>query len=110
LSGAYRITGGQGMPYADVLPLACKVLEVNPERCVWGSDWPHPACPIPMPNDGDLLDLLADWAPDPTLRDRVLASNPAALYDFPQPGLPATRRHDIEKYGYDNGLPGRFEP
>jgi predicted TIM-barrel fold metal-dependent hydrolase len=35
-----------------------------------------------MPNDGDLLDALADWAPDPVLRHRILVDNPARLYGF----------------------------
>jgi len=37
---------------------------------------------IPMPNDGPLLDQLADWAPDADLRRRILVDNPAALYRF----------------------------
>ena len=39
------------------------------------SDWPHVMrqWTIPMPNDGDLADLLADWIPDETLRNRVLS-------------------------------------
>jgi predicted TIM-barrel fold metal-dependent hydrolase len=36
----------------------------------------------PMPNDGDLTDLIADWLPDAALRERVLVANPAALYGF----------------------------
>jgi predicted TIM-barrel fold metal-dependent hydrolase len=38
---------------------------------------------IPMPNDGAIANLLLDWIPDAALRLRVLADNPAALYDFP---------------------------
>ncbi len=39
----------------------------------------------PMPNDGDLCDLLADWIPDPELRKRVLVDNAAQLYGFDRP-------------------------
>ena len=82
LSGAYRVTQA-GPPYADIAPLARAIVEAAPERLVWGSDWPHPNLQgKPMPNDGDLLDLLADWAPDRAVRDRILAANPAALYGF----------------------------
>jgi 2-pyrone-4,6-dicarboxylate lactonase len=35
-----------------------------------------------MPNDGALADLLANWIPDPAMRSRVLADNPAALYGW----------------------------
>ncbi|MBY4677535.1 amidohydrolase family protein [Marinobacterium arenosum] len=82
LSGAYRITGQQLPPYDDVVPFARALIEANPEHCVWGSDWPHPHFPIPMPNDGDLLDLLAQWAPDEAQRNRILVDNPARLYGF----------------------------
>ena len=64
-------------------PLQLNVLEAAPERCVWGSDWPHVANWGVMPNVGDLLDLLADWAPEAALRHRVLVENPARLYGFP---------------------------
>jgi predicted TIM-barrel fold metal-dependent hydrolase len=35
-----------------------------------------------MPADGDLLNLLADWAPDEVVRQRILVDNPAVLYGF----------------------------
>jgi predicted TIM-barrel fold metal-dependent hydrolase len=35
-----------------------------------------------MPDDGELLDLLPEWAPDEKLRKRVLVDNPAFLYGF----------------------------
>ena len=72
----------QGTPYADVAPLARLFIEHAPERCVWGSDWPHTNLEGYMPDDGDLLDLLGDWAPDPATRHRILVDNPAALYRF----------------------------
>lgn len=82
LSGAYRTTAEQTPPYSDVTPFAQALIEANPDQCVWGSDWPHPHFSIPMPNDGDLLDLLAQWAPDETLRHKILVDNPARLYGF----------------------------
>lgn len=82
LSGAYRITAQTRPPYSDVVPFAQAIIAANPERVVWASDWPHPGVAIPMPNDGDLLDLLADWEPEPRLRERILCDNPARLYGF----------------------------
>lgn len=35
-----------------------------------------------MPNDGDLFDLMAEWAPDAAVRDRILAQNAEILYGF----------------------------
>jgi predicted TIM-barrel fold metal-dependent hydrolase len=54
-----------------------------PERCVWGSDWPHPTEAGAKPDDAQLLDLLAEWAGSAPLRHRVLVDNPALLYGFP---------------------------
>ena len=58
------------------------LLAASPERCVWGSDWPHVAHPGPMMNVGELLDLVADWCPDPAMRHRMLVDNPQRLYGF----------------------------
>ncbi|WP_043750541.1 amidohydrolase family protein [Methylobacterium nodulans] len=82
LSGAYRMTA-EPLPYRDTVPFARALLEAAPERCVWGSDWPHVAQWAPMPNVGDLLDLLAEWVPDEAARHRVLVENPGRLYGFP---------------------------
>ncbi|UHC18761.1 amidohydrolase family protein [Methylobacterium currus] len=81
LSGAYR-NSVAGPPYADTVPFARALHAAAPERCVWGSDWPHVAHWGPMMNVGDLLDLLAEWVPDEADRHRVLVENPARLYGF----------------------------
>ncbi len=82
LSGAYRLTSRPGPPYDDVVPFARALIEAAPERMLWATDWPHPAFAGEMPNDGDLLDALADWAPDEALRRRILVENPARLYGY----------------------------
>jgi 2-pyrone-4,6-dicarboxylate lactonase len=69
-------------PYPAVLPYAKALVAVEPARLVWGSDWPHSRFSGFMPNDGELLDLLALWAPDPAVRRRILVDNPAKLYGF----------------------------
>jgi 2-pyrone-4,6-dicarboxylate lactonase len=84
LSGAYRVSV-EGPPYRDTIPFARRLHEAAPERCVWGSDWPHVSHWGPMMNVGDLLDLLADWAPDEEARQKVLVDNPARLYGFTVP-------------------------
>lgn len=83
LSGAYRMTARRRLPYDDVIPLARRLVDANPARCVWGSDWPHPHFSGEMPNDGPLLDELAQWAPDPETRRRILVDNPTVLYFTP---------------------------
>lgn len=69
-------------PYPNVTPFAQALAEAGPDRVVWGSDWPHVLFDGFIPNDGELLDLLAIWAPDPAQRRRILVDNPAALYGF----------------------------
>jgi len=82
LSAPYLFTRQPGMPYADVTPIARALIEAAPERCVWGTDWPHPANKLAMPDDGPLTDLLGEWAPDEAQRRRILVENPKALYDY----------------------------
>ncbi len=69
-------------PYPNVVPFAQALIEAGPDRVVWGSDWPHVIFDGYMANDGELLDILALWAPDAALRKRILVDNPAALYGF----------------------------
>jgi predicted TIM-barrel fold metal-dependent hydrolase len=82
LTGPSRISAHEKFPYPDVAAMAEAVIAAAPDRVVWGSDWPHVMQYRPMPNDGDLLDALADWAPDAAQRQRILVDNPARLYGF----------------------------
>ncbi len=81
ISGAERLTADGPPPYDDVVPFARALIDAAPDRVLWGTDWPHPNVRH-MPDDGDLLDLLAAFAPDPATRHRVLVTNPETLYDF----------------------------
>jgi 2-pyrone-4,6-dicarboxylate lactonase len=84
LSGPMRFSATDRMPYADTLPFAQALVAANPDRLVWGSDWPHINYNKGvMPNDGALLDMMLDWVPDEATRNRILADNAARLYDFP---------------------------
>ncbi len=78
LSGAYRVTT-RAHDFADVRPLWDALVAANPARLVWGTDWPHPDIAPPMPDDGDLADLLVDWL-TPALRQQILVDNPTRLY------------------------------
>jgi D-galactarolactone isomerase len=81
LSAPYE-TSRLGPPhYADVGALATALVRANPGRCVWASNWPHPGRD-PRPDSAALLELLREWAPDETTRQRILVDNPAALYGF----------------------------
>ncbi|WP_066739184.1 amidohydrolase [Cupriavidus sp. D384] len=69
-------------PHDDVQPLARTLVNAAPDRCLWGTDWPHPGLGSGMPDDAALLDLLSDWTPNLAIRDQILVDNPARLYGF----------------------------
>lgn len=71
-----------GEPWDDVVPLAQRLIEAAPDRCVWGSDWPHPVSVKQPPNEGELLELLYRFAPDPAVRRKILVDNPARFFGF----------------------------
>lgn len=89
VSGADKICNTKmrtyfGLPFVEVIPFARAVIAAAPERVIWGTDWPHSNnfAPGHTPNDGDLIDLFAAFAPDEAVRKRILVDNPAALYGF----------------------------
>ena len=80
--------------YPDVLPLARALVSANPQRILWGSNWPHPdsvtrpdrkntdLAPNMQIDDGLILNLLPVWVPDAVTRRGILVDNPARLYGF----------------------------
>ena len=84
LSGAYQDTKIGPPTYADSSMVARAYVKAVPERMVWGSDWPHPSEQQVKPDDAVLFDLLADWAPDEAVRNRILVQNAEGLYGFPK--------------------------
>lgn len=83
LTGLYRISAEPAFPYSDTAEMARAVIEAAPDRILWGSDWPHVShFHGVMPNDGDVLGLLAQWAPEEAERTKILRDNPARLYGF----------------------------
>ena len=85
ISGADMDTKVGPPTYADSTKLAQAFVKLAPQRMVWGSDWPHPTMKDDdKPNDATLIDLLAEWAPDPETRRRILVENPAELYGYTQ--------------------------
>lgn len=82
-----KITGPErisrtGPPFHDAVPFARALIEAAPRRVLWGTDWPHPNVPY-MPNDGDLMDLVASYAPADENRRLLLVENPSRLFRFP---------------------------
>lgn len=57
-----------------------------PNRMVWGTDWPHVGFSTQQ-DAGALLNAFAAWFDhDEEAIERILSSNPEALFDFPRPG------------------------
>jgi len=89
ISAPYR-TSDKTPDFPDTAPLARALVGANPDRVVWGSNWPHPgrgptptALAPPYPNDdGRVLNLLPTWVSDPAIRKKILVDNPARLYGF----------------------------
>jgi predicted TIM-barrel fold metal-dependent hydrolase len=94
ISGAADLVSTQSPEYADVLPLARALVAANPQRVLWGTNWPHPdsrsvpgrkntdLAPLMQTDDGRVLNLLGVWVPDAALRRTILVENPARLYGF----------------------------
>lgn len=81
LTGPYRLTR-EALPYPAVDEMAAALRAAAPQRLLWGSDWPHVMLKGVMPNDAELVDLIARWLPGAALRQQVLVDNPQALYGF----------------------------
>lgn len=73
-------------PYDEAVALIRRVVALNPWRMLWATDWPHPLYDVAtttMPNDADLVELLARAVPDAALREQILVHNPARVFGFP---------------------------
>jgi 2-pyrone-4,6-dicarboxylate lactonase len=80
VSAPYRMSA-QFPGYDDARAFHEALVAANPERLMWGSDWPHPSIAAEvMPDDGQLLDLLMAWTPDEAVRRRILVETPARLF------------------------------
>ncbi|ANN76396.1 amidohydrolase family protein [Bordetella flabilis] len=92
LSAAYRISTAPD--YRDAEPIARALIDANPDRVLWGSDWPHPGSAAGAPRPvGDItpfrqednaraLQRAMQWAGTAERIDKLLVENPARLYDF----------------------------
>ena len=79
LTGIYRMASAPD--FADALPMAQAVIDAAADRVIWGSDYPHLSFADKVGSTA-LFNLLADWAPDPAVREKILVANPAALFGF----------------------------
>jgi 2-pyrone-4,6-dicarboxylate lactonase len=82
ISSWYRLSDSGQPDNADMKPFVQTLLADRPDRCVWGTNWPHPGLTEFMPNDADLLDQLESWLPNDAVREPLFATNAAKLYRF----------------------------
>lgn len=76
LSGPYRVA--KHKPLSAVAPLGRSLVATRPDRLIWGSDWPH--LTDGQRDTGEILALLADWAPDEADRRAILVDGPDHLF------------------------------
>ena len=83
ISGADQRTNAP-YPHADVVPFAHALIAKAQDRVLWGTNWPHSNLFQygSTPNDGLLLNLMLDFAPDESIRNKILVDNPARLFGF----------------------------
>ncbi|MEJ6397820.1 amidohydrolase family protein [Yoonia sp. 208BN28-4] len=80
LSGLYRLCDA---PYTQADAHVAALVAANPERCLWGSDWPHIMLNgAQMPQTTDLWQTFLRAVPDAATRNTILVDNPARLYGF----------------------------
>lgn len=88
------VTAGPRSDYSGFVPLAKALIAANSDRTLWGANWPHPnsvtppgrqpteLTPVHQVDDGLVLNQLAVWAPEASVRRKILVDNPARLYGF----------------------------
>ena len=82
LSAPYHGSKSGAPRYDDIGAIARELVERWPERMLFATNWPHPSVSGDMPDDAQLMALVADWARDDATRRRIFVDNPAALYGF----------------------------
>ena len=72
--------GGGGDPWNAFADAVAPLVADYPDRCIWGTDWPHPNMADEVPDDGHLVDMIPRIAPTAELQRKLLIDNPEALY------------------------------
>ena len=72
--------GGMGDPWDNFARAVAPLIADYPDRCIWGTDWPHPNMDDEIPDDGHLTDMIPRIAPTMELQRKLLVVNPMRLY------------------------------
>jgi predicted TIM-barrel fold metal-dependent hydrolase len=83
LGNGHRMSA-QAERWDDMVPLGRELYETAPDRCIFGTDWPHTHSQKEGggPEEDALIDLLYRFLPDEKARRAVLVDNPARLHGF----------------------------
>ncbi len=79
VSGVDRIV--KGLPYTSGIHLAKIMVDRFTEKCVWGTDWPHPNHHH-IPQDGMLVDTISQMTDTPEKMMHIMVKNPEFFYGF----------------------------
>jgi predicted TIM-barrel fold metal-dependent hydrolase len=82
LSGIYRIS--KRPDFGDVEPMVRRFVAANPDRLIWGSDWPF-LSHLDATTLAQLLDLFEAWCPSAEVRRKILVDNAQRLFGFGAP-------------------------
>jgi predicted TIM-barrel fold metal-dependent hydrolase len=66
--------------YTELRPFHDALVKANPDRLLWGSDWPFVRLGDASPDVGRLVDLFHAWVGDEETRKKILIDNPERLY------------------------------
>jgi 2-pyrone-4,6-dicarboxylate lactonase len=69
-----------GDPWDKFAEAVRPLVEDYPDRCIWGTDWPHPNQQKVLPDDGHIVDMIPRIAPTAELQHKLLVANPERLY------------------------------
>ena len=72
--------GGKGDPWDAFAEAVAPLVADYSDRCIWGTDWPHPNMQDEIPDDGHIVDMIPRIAPTDELQHALLIANPNALY------------------------------
>ncbi|TCP96920.1 putative TIM-barrel fold metal-dependent hydrolase [Cricetibacter osteomyelitidis] len=69
--------------FSDMEQITKALVQLAPERLLWGTDWPHPnliSANKPMPDDKYCLAKIYEWLDNDAIRQQVFVNNPDTLF------------------------------
>ena len=83
-----------GVPWDAFADAVAPLVEDYPNRCLWGTDWPHPNMQDAIPDDGNVVDMIPRIAATDELQHKLLVDNPMRIY-WPEEVHARHSGHDV---------------